>query len=227
MCFSAEASLVAGATLTIGGTYATTRAARTAPALLPFALYPVAFGLQQLVEGVLWLDLASGRGRADALALGFLFFSHFFWPVWAPFSNFWLRRGSGAGRVLLLLTGLGALVGALLFAPLLEAGGVPTAVAAGHISYATASVYAGSIAPDLVLLAYATVVLVPFALTGRRSIQIFGALTGLSMIVTYAFFAFTFISVWCFFAAVVSGYVVALIAARREDHRFRGEVTAA
>lgn len=212
MCFSAEASLVAGASLLAGGGYAGSRAARTAPALIPIAVYPVAFGVQQVVEGALWLDLAAGGARAGALALGFLFFSHFFWPFWAPFSIYWLRRRARHGRLLLLLAALGAVVGALLFIPLLVAGAVPVGVADGHIAYATAAVYDGSVPPNAVLLAYAVVVLVPFALAGRRSLQAFGGLLLLSMVAAYAFYAFTFISVWCFFAAVISAYVVVVVA---------------
>ncbi|MEP7005137.1 MAG: DUF6629 family protein, partial [Sphingomonas bacterium] len=53
MCFSATASFTAGAGLLIIGAV-TVRRARTA-AELPFALVPALFGVQQVIEGALWL----------------------------------------------------------------------------------------------------------------------------------------------------------------------------
>jgi hypothetical protein len=222
MCFSAEASLGTGGVLLVAGGCAGWRAVHMAPALLPIALYPVVFGVQQVVEGAIWIDLSSSGRHSGELALAFLFFSHLFWPVWAPFSIFWLRRGAAGGRLLLSLTGLGAVVGGLLFAPLLEAGSVPVDVVDGHISYATASVYEGSVAPLAVLIAYGAVVLLPFVLAGTPSIQAFGGLLLLSMLGAYAFYAATLISVWCFFAAIISAYVVLMVVHRTPPTGPRG-----
>ena len=54
MCFSATASFVAGTGLAVLGV-ATLRAARRRPEI-PFAAIPLIFGLQQMVEGALWLS---------------------------------------------------------------------------------------------------------------------------------------------------------------------------
>lgn len=215
MCFSAEASFAAGAVLTAGGGYAMVRASAAAPSLTPLAVYPAAFGVQQFAEGLLWLELPSASAtHASALALVFLFFSHFFWPFWTPFSIYWLARGSSLRGPLLALTGLGFVVGALLFAPLLAEGSVPVGRLDGHIVYDTASVYTGSISPDIVLAGYGLVVLLPFALTRDRAVQGFGALIVLSMLAALAFYAATFISVWCFAAALISAYVVGMVLRR-------------
>lgn len=216
MCFSAEASFAAGALLVVGGGYAAVRASRSAPSLTPLAAYPLAFGAQQIAEGLLWRDLPpASAAHASVLALAFLFFSHFFWPAWIPLSIYWLERGSSLRRRLLaVLAGLGILVGALLFVPLLEAGSVPVARLDGHIVYDTASVYEGSLSPDVVLAGYGLVVLLPFALARDRAVQAFGALVLISMLAALAFYAATFISVWCFAAAVISAYVVGLVLLR-------------
>ena len=55
MCFSATASFTAGAGLLIVGAVAARRARQ--PAELPFALIPALFGVQQLIEGAIWLTL--------------------------------------------------------------------------------------------------------------------------------------------------------------------------
>jgi hypothetical protein len=53
MCFSASASFIAGTSLSVIGVAAIRRTrARTE---LPFAMIPLLFGIQQLIEGVIWL----------------------------------------------------------------------------------------------------------------------------------------------------------------------------
>ena len=54
MCFSATASFVAGSALVVLGV-ATLRATRR-KSEIPFAAIPLLFGIQQLVEGLLWLS---------------------------------------------------------------------------------------------------------------------------------------------------------------------------
>ena|SRR5690554_4072183 len=55
MCFSAEASFIAGAALTVIGV--ATIKKTTHKSQLWFASIPLVFGVQQLAEGVLWLTL--------------------------------------------------------------------------------------------------------------------------------------------------------------------------
>jgi hypothetical protein len=44
-----------------------------------------------------------------------------------------------------------------------------------------------------------------------RRIQVFGGLIALSLIATELWFAIAFVSVWCFFAAVLSLYIAAML----------------
>ena len=54
---------------------------------IPFAMIPLLFGIQQIVEGMLWLSF-----RFDAPLLNvtmtylFTLFSHVLWPMYVPFS---------------------------------------------------------------------------------------------------------------------------------------------
>ena len=56
MCFSATASFTAGFGLLAIGAITASRINR--PAELPFALIPALFGVQQLIEGGLWLTFS-------------------------------------------------------------------------------------------------------------------------------------------------------------------------
>ena len=56
MCFSATASLTAGSCLCLGGIYAISQAVQFAPKFIPLAAYPLAFGVQQLIEGGVWFS---------------------------------------------------------------------------------------------------------------------------------------------------------------------------
>src|SRR5439155_3244888 len=83
MCFSAEASFAASAALLPAGAYCVQAAVRKQPGYLPLALAPVAFGVQQASEGVVWLALDRGDAALTRLAsLAFLFFALAFWPFW-------------------------------------------------------------------------------------------------------------------------------------------------
>lgn len=53
MCFSATASFAAGAGLLVVGAITLRQARRRAE--MPFAAIPLLFGIQQLIEGALWL----------------------------------------------------------------------------------------------------------------------------------------------------------------------------
>ena len=85
MCFSATASFTAGAVLTVlgVGTLRATRQKRE----IPLATIPLLFGLQQIVEGVLWLSFRFDTPQVN-VAMTYLFsmFSHVLWPMFVPFS---------------------------------------------------------------------------------------------------------------------------------------------
>ena len=63
MCFSATASFSAGAALLIVGAVTVRRARRRAE--LPFSLIPVLFGIQQLIEGAIWLTFPDKAGTSE------------------------------------------------------------------------------------------------------------------------------------------------------------------
>ncbi|MBI1322380.1 hypothetical protein GC170_04215 [bacterium] len=85
MCFSADASFGAAACLFPMGLYSLRQAIRIRPSFVPFALTPIAFGLQQLAEAFVWRGLISSPPRSVAgPAAVFLFFAIAWWPFWFP-----------------------------------------------------------------------------------------------------------------------------------------------
>jgi hypothetical protein len=55
MCFSASASFIAGGALTAVGVVTLKKTENKKE--IPFAAIPLLFGIQQLIEGVIWLTL--------------------------------------------------------------------------------------------------------------------------------------------------------------------------
>ncbi|MCP9787953.1 hypothetical protein KBY99_03030 [Cyanobium sp. Maggiore-St4-Cus] len=100
MCFSAAASFSSAALLVPLGIAAVARSWRDhRRELLPLALMPVGFGLQQGLEGVVWLGL--NHGPAAPLlkggALAYLFFALALWPIWIPYVVLSPGPSSGTG----------------------------------------------------------------------------------------------------------------------------------
>lgn len=201
MCFSATASFIAGTALSVLGV-ATLRLTRQ-KAEIPFAAIPLLFGIQQIVEGLLWLSF-----RFDApqlkVATTYLFsiFSHVLWPIFVPFSIGLLEPVPWRHKAILGFQGVGLLVGAYLFFMLVK---FPvTAVALENIVYVSPHFYK---LPMMTLYLLATCVSCFFS--SRAAIRLFGALALILFLVAYGFFAVALFSVWCFFAAVLSFIIYA------------------
>jgi hypothetical protein len=217
VCFSATASFTIAAVLAPVAAYSLVTA-RMEPRWLALAAYPLGFGLQQAIEGVVWLSLAAGDPRMIALAgRGFLFFSHFFWPAWVPFSVYWLERAAEPWRRRWLLAGaiVGALFGLSISLPsLLFDDWLSVDVVDGSIEYNTVLLYDDLVARSILKVVYAALVVSALMLSTERPVQIFGGIILISLLVAEHYFAHAFISVWCFFAAVLSIYVGVMLAIR-------------
>lgn len=118
MCFSAESSFALAAALAPAAAFSFAGARRIGSGWLPLALFPAAFAVQQAAEGALWLDLAQGDAAgATWSSRGFLFFSHFFWPAFAPLAVRAAEPDPRRRRLIGWIAALGALFGASIAFP--------------------------------------------------------------------------------------------------------------
>jgi len=214
MCFSASVSYSAAAVLVSTGLYAVQQARRLHPPYLMWALVPIFFGLQQAFEGRVWQELDAGNASAAVpFALGFHFFSHFLWLWWLPLSSYLVEPGKIRKRVFGGCAIFGAFAGALVYSVMLfHPEWMSVAVREHSITYDFSFPYRSSIhLPITPAALYALTILVPLLFSSHRLIRIFGGLAILSSVLASAAYGYAYVSVWCFFAAVLSLYLVYMI----------------
>ena len=217
MCFSATASAAAAATLIPIGAYCINIARKDIPGWLMLAAYPMAFGLQQAIEGAVWLGINSNnQSLVDMASLGYVFFSHFFWLFWVPFSVYYMEMAGTRKRFLGILTILGFLYGLSLFTPLiLREGWLVIEVVQNSLLYKTTMIYDGIVDRQVVRGVYALQVFLALILSSNPKIRIFGVMILVSVLGTFVFFKYAFVSVWCFFAAILSAYLLMVLQSER------------
>ena len=200
MCFSATASFSAGAVLLGLGTL-TLKAARR-PRELPFAAIPLLFAIQQVSEGVIWLTFSYEAPQVNGVMTHvYSFFSHVLWPVYVPVAVLLIEPSGWRRRTLPVFVAAGVAVGAYLLY-ILVAYPVFSRPVGQHIEYVSPHFYALA-AMTLYLM---STTLSPI-LSTHRTVKVFGFLALSSFAAAYSFYAAWFISVWCFFAALLSAVV--------------------
>ena len=201
MCFSATASFTAGAGLLIVGAVTARRARQRAE--LPFALIPVLFGLQQLIEGTIWLTFPDkAPGLNGVLTFVYSLFSHVLWPVYVPIAILLLERAVCRRRILVAIAVAGAAVGLYLLYFLVRLPIISQAEGR-HIAYLSPHFYLTA-----VMVLYVLGTCVSMLVSSHRRVRLFGLAAFIAYVVTYVFYTTWVISVWCFFAAVLSVIVL-------------------
>lgn len=196
MCFSASASFIAGISLSAIGLLTVKKAKRKAE--VPFALIPLLFGIQQLIEGALWLSFRFDAPMLNAASTyAFSLFSHTLWPIFVPFAVGLLEPVRWRCNVMFFFQFLGLFIGLYLLYFIVR---YPvTAVAGENIVYVSPHFYQ---APAMLLYLSATCVVSFFS--SHRLVQVFGVLALVLFFIAYWFFTIALFSVWCFFSAVLS-----------------------
>lgn len=219
MCFSATASFSAAALLIPAGAFCLKKSNQVDRRYWAYAMLPLLFGIQQALEGGIWLSLLHAeQARAHGLALGFLLFSHVFWLGWIPYSSFLTEGVPRLRRLFLGITAFGLLFGASMYLPLLyQPGWMQVAIVNHAIDYELRFVSDTYLPQSTLTAVYAAVILVPLMLSSDRGHSILGVLVLLSGLATWAFFDWVFISVWCYFAALISMYIFYMIARSVQD----------
>jgi hypothetical protein len=192
MCFSAPASFISSGGLTaLGG--ASLVMARKEDKIL--AAIPFLFGIQQAFEGIQWLYLNVG---STSLAAGyaFLFFAFIVWPIYVPTFVYILDKNRR--HILKWFIYLGIAV-ALYFLYLLFTQTLVINKVNACISYDF-----NFPLKDGINACYLLVTFGPLFASSKRLFKWFGAVVAVTALISWLFFALTFTSVWCFFAAITS-----------------------
>jgi hypothetical protein len=200
MCFSAEVSFGMGAVLGVIGVVAIKKAKE--PKQVPFAAIPLLFATQQFAEGFLWVGLTAPVNSILTYwsLLIFLGFSQIFWPIWIPFSIYLLEKRNHLRKVLAILMGVGGVVSIYFFYCLLVSD-FSAQIESRHIHYQLDF-------PEVLVWPSAVLYFVPLVFSpffsGWKGMKLLGSVNLFSFLMTVIFYEEFLISVWCFFAAIMS-----------------------
>ena len=218
MCFSATASFTAGAVLLVVGTVTVPRARR--PAELPFAAIPALFGIQQLIEGAIWLTFPDKAPMLNhVLTVAYSLFSHVLWPVYVPIAILLLEPILWRRRVLIAIALAGAAVGLFLLYFIVSLP-IVSQVQGRHIIYVSPHFYIVA-----VMILYVAGACISMLFSSHRRVQLFGVAAFAAFVAAFIFYNVWLISVWCFFAATLS-VIVLLYFPRRPAKRSGQSISA-
>lgn len=213
MCFSAPASFAAATVLGTTGIFTLTRIKGTRQ--LPFAAIPLMFTVQQVAEGFLWLetsDLGFAAWKHPSVYT-FLFFAQVIWPLWVPFAVWMMEKDPVRKKILSVLVGAGLLISSYLLYSMLAY--EPSAhLSSGHIHYSLQFPF-GHAWIRHVLYTMATVL--PLFVSSVKKMSVLGIAVSVSYIFAKGFFENYVISVWCFFAAIMSFIVLGIIYVKNRE----------
>lgn len=210
MCFSLTASFTAAALLIPAGIVASIPAIKYNHKFILLALIPVIFGIQQFIEGITWYGLNNHHTNLTHTAsLTYLFFAFFLWPVCFPLSAWLLEENPVIRKKILLLTVAGFLLGVYLYLPiLLNNLPVSTSIAGNSIDYLT---YQSHVMVPFYIVLYVAITFLALIIASSKRMNILGWLVVLSAIVSMLCYKIVFTSVWCFFAAILSLYIIYIV----------------
>lgn len=198
MCFSAGASF--GASAVLLGAGVVTLSQTRSRSEWAFAGIPLLFAVQQFSEGLLWWALTDPAYASwkELSTYVFFFFAQVFWPVWIPLSVWLLEKKALREKVLRIFLVAGVLLAIYLIISIAQFG-VMAFIEKYHIRYGPRYPF-GVVRTILYIL----IVLGPFFISSVKKMRVFGACASVALVVTLVFFKGFLVSIWCFFAAIIS-----------------------
>ena len=183
----------------------------SAPGEYVFATLPLLFGLHQFDQGLVWLGLygVGSDATLHAAATVFVFYAQAVLPLLVPLAVWLIEPKSRKRMLILALAVLGGLLGAY--------------VAWGLVTVQTrVYVHGGSLVYDnpmteqiWIAVVYVLTTCGSLILSRSVSIQIFGWLNLVGLIVVFIVAQYSFTALWCLYAALVSGILYLHFVERR------------
>ncbi len=203
MCFSPQASFIAGTFLTGMGSFAYA-SARKQKNLILFACIPFVFAIHQFVEGFIWLYF---KGLVPEiyfpeLASLYAVIAFCVWPFLVPVAVAQMEGNPLRKSLLNLCIVLGGFASIYTLFFILQ-NGVSARVDHGGIRYRLEYPMR-----SLIQALYGIASVGPFLISSHRRVNIFGFALAVSYCLSRIVFRTTYASVWCFFAAVLSALVI-------------------
>lgn len=203
MCFSAEASFIAAATVGTVGYCALKEV--TSRNQLPLAILPVLFSVQQFCEGVIWVYLKNNHPQSHlffTLAHIYVLLSFIAWPAWFSYSALMVETVPWRRRALQTTMGLGVSL-SIYFAWFFGIHGIHPTIVENSIRYAVGQPFTGAY--------YLSILTLPYLLSSARYLWVMGVAAPISFgIVSYQYWQ-NFASIWCFAAALLSCWLFVVV----------------
>jgi len=201
MCFSATASFTAAAVIgSVGVVTLRSAAAKPDHRILALAAFPILFALQQVVEGLLWLNLTAPEPGAlrGVLVHAFQGYAEVFWPTFAPLAALLIERERWRRILISICLAIGVALSIYLLVAMI---GHPyqASVGDGHIVYRNDFQY-----PKGIEAPYVVATTLSLLMCSAKEVQRLALVILIGFAVAYVSFHHAYISVWCFFAAVAS-----------------------
>jgi hypothetical protein len=211
VCFSAAASFAVGGALVPAGVYCIGAAWLKKPSYLGLAVVPFLLGVQQIGEGFVWTALTHGDPILKRSAsLVFLFFALAFWPFWFSVLTTIMEPRPRRKWILAVVSVATTAWFWILYYPLL----IDPALLETEIKHHSIRYQYGGLAiydyidrRPLQILYLLSIAVPPLLGSVNWGGRIPGLVLGASALVAALVFDYAFISVWCFFAAVLSAYL--------------------
>ena len=206
MCFSAQASFIASGVLSAIGLYSIRKARQKDQ---PLALVPLLFAFQQAAEGIIWITYTNPTyGTITRIATYvFCFFAYFVWPIWIPFATVSFESHYFRKKALWILLFLGALISGSLMYYIIQHG-IILEISCSHIKYDIMTPYYYDYIGGI---GYCLATIAPFFITNKKHIKVLGVLLLASVLISYYAYYTYFTSIWCFFAALLSSFIVSVL----------------
>lgn len=217
MCFSSEASFIASAVLCVTGVV-TIKKIKNKSQLL-FASIPLLFSIQQFSEGFVWVskvNIKYAYFEYPAIYI-FLVFALVIWPIIVPISITLIEPNVKRKKVLKYLSAMGILLSFYMIYTLLFCN-ISAQITSFHIHY--------QIEYPLMFmkfkgLFYFIPIVVSIFISSIRRMNIFGFVLVFSYVFTFVFFHEYITSVWCFFAAILSGLILFIIIESNKENKLQ------